>query len=412
MRAEERGEFSVMNGRTCEVGPARVAWTVMVKTMIGLIVISLGGCKESEPSRPAPPPMEVGIETVSLSTIPIEFEFLGQAEASKSVEIRARVQGFLIKQAFLDGTWVKEGEILYEIDPRQFKADVEVTKARRDQAAARLEKAERDVARLTRLIEADAGQQKNLDDAKTEQLQAKAEQANAEAQLANAELQLSYTTIKSPVTGRAGVSSRREGSLVDAGQNSYLTTVVQSDPIFVNFTISEREMLNWRTDLTAGRIKMPEHGKLTVQLTLIDGTKYPYEGVMDFFDTGIDPLTGTIRMRADFKNPATQLREEAEARELLLPGQFVKARIVGWVRPDSVTIPQRAVVQTAMGPMVLVVGDENKVAVQPVQLGGWFGDRWHVIKGLEAGKRVIVEGVQKAPPGSVVKVADVKSTPN
>jgi membrane fusion protein (multidrug efflux system) len=375
-----------------------------------VIALGLGltACKKEEAARPAPPPMEVGVETVSLSTIPVEFEFLGQAEASKSVEIRARVQGFLTKQAFLDGQWVKEGDVLYEIDPRQFKADADVAEAKLAQAEARVEKAERDVARLTRLIEADAGQQKNLDDARTERLQALAEQANAGAQLDNARLQLSYTTIKSPVTGRIGASSRREGALVDAGQNSYLTTVVQSDPIFVNFTISEREMLNWRKDVESGVLRMPQDGKLAVKLTLIDGTKYPFDGVMDFFDTGVDPLTGTIRVRAEFKNPAAKVREDADPRERLLPGQFVKARIVGWERPGSVTIPQRAVVQSAMGPMVLVVGDENKVSVQPVQLGGWFGDRWHVTKGLQPGRRVIVQGVQKAPPGSVVTVVDFK----
>lgn len=377
-----------------------------------LVIVACAGlmaCKKQEGERAAPPPMEVAVETVSLSTIPVEFEFLGQAEASKSVEIRARVQGFLIKQAFLDGQWVKEGDVLYEIDPRQFKADADVAEAKLAQAEARLEKAERDVARLTRLIEADAGQQKNLDDARTERLQANAEKANADAQLANARLQLSYTTIKSPVTGRIGASSRREGSLVDSGQNSYLTTVVQSDPIFVNFTISERELLNWRKDVEGGTLRMPQDGKLSVRLTLIDGTRYPFDGVMDFFDTGVDPVTGTVRVRAEFKNPAEKVREDAEPRERLLPGQFVKARIMGWERPGSVTIPQRAVVQSAMGPMVLLVGEENKVTVQPVQLGGWFGDRWHVTKGLDAGKRVIVQGVQKAPPGSVVKVVDLKT---
>ncbi len=352
------------------------------------------------------PPMEVSVETLATSTVPVEYEFLGQAEASRSVEIRARVQGFLTRQAFKDGGWVKEGEVLYEIDPRQFRADADIANARVTQAAARADKAERDVARLTRLLEADAGQQKNLDDAKTERLQAIAEKANADAAKANAELQLSYTVIKSPVTGRVGNSARREGALVDPSQNSYLTTVVQSDPIFVNFTISERDLLAWREDVSSGRITMPKDGKLKVQLTQIDGSKYPFEGDMNFFDTGIDPLTGTVKVRAEFKNPSQKTRQDAEERETLLPGQFLKARIVGWSRPDAVTVPQRSVLQTPSGPICLLVNAENKVAVRPLALGGWYGDRWHVMKGLKAGDRVIVDGVQKAPPGSTVKAVE------
>lgn len=374
----------------------------------GAVVLAMlaGGCNSKSSERPTPPPAEVSVETLSASTVPVEYEFLGQTQASRSIEVRARVQGFLIKQAFKDGQWVTEGETLYEIDPRQFKADEDVAKARLTQAQARLEKAERDVARLTRLIEADAGQQKNLDDAKTEGLQAKAELANAQAMLANASLQLSYTVIKAPATGRVGVSARREGALVDPGQNSYLTTVVQSDPLFVNFTISEREMLGWRDQVKAGLITMPTDGKLTVQLTLIDGSRYPHEGTMDFFDTGIDSMTGTIKVRAEFKNPTQKNKHDGEERESLLPGSFVKARIVGWERPNSVTVPQRAVIQSPTGPMVLVVDKDSKVVVQPVTLGGWNGDRWHVLKGLEAGERVVVDGVQKAHPGAVVRTVE------
>ena len=150
-----------------------------------MLALLAGGCNSKSSERPTPPPAEVSVETLSASTVPVEYEFLGQTQASRSIEVRARVQGFLIKQAFKDGQWVTEGETLYEIDPRQFKADEDVAKARLTQAQARLEKAERDVARLTRLIEADAGQQKNLDDAKTEGLQAKAELATAQAMLAN-----------------------------------------------------------------------------------------------------------------------------------------------------------------------------------------------------------------------------------
>ncbi|MFZ4576341.1 MAG: efflux RND transporter periplasmic adaptor subunit [Phycisphaerales bacterium] len=377
----------------------RVLGAALVATVLTMLV----GCERKAAERPAAPPAEVIVETTVPATLPVEYDFIGQTEASRSVEIRARVQGFLIRQAVKDGQWVKEGEILYEIDPRQFTADTDVAKAKLAQAAAREEKAERDVARLTRLLEADAGQQKNLDDAKTEKLQAVAEKANAQAQLANAELQLSYTTIKAPVSGRVGVSARREGALVDPGSNSYLNTVVQSDPIFVNFTISEREMLNWTQDVKAGRVALPTDGKLTVRVTLGDGSPYPYEGEMDFFDTSIDPSTGTQKVRAEFKNPAEVVRPGGEPRELMLPGQFVRAKIVGWERPNSITVPQRAVVQAPSGPMVLLVTADDKVAVQPVQLGGWHGDRWHVTRGLKGGERVIIDGLVRAQPGSVVR---------
>lgn len=385
----------------------------MIRLVAAGTVLACGlalGCKRTQGERPPAPPVEVVVETVRPTTVPVEFEFLGQTEASRTVEIRARVQGFLVKQAAMDGQRVEAGETLYEIEKSQFEADVAVARAKVDQARARVEKAERDSARLARLIEADAGQQRALDDAKTEELQARAERSNAEAHLANAELQLSYTTIKSPVSGRIGVSARREGALVDPGQNSYLNTVVQSDPIFVNFTISEREILKWREEVTTGKISIPKDGKLAIRLTLIDGSVYPHEGVMDFFDTAIDPATGTMRIRAEFKNPTELTHDKGEERERLIPGQFVKARIVGWERPNSVTVPQRAVLQTPNGPMVMVVRAEDKVGVQPVVLGGWHGDRWHVVKGLEAGERVVIDGVVKAHPGSVVKVVEAGVT--
>lgn len=368
-------------------------------------VIPAGGCRDRQPVAAAPPPPpEVAVVTVEPATIPVEFEYVGRTEASKTVEIRARVAGFLLERTFAEGKPVKEGDLLFKIDPRLYEADLEIARARLAQAQAQERLARMDVDRFREAAPTGATSQRELDEADTKLASAHASVNLATAEVAKAELDLSYTTVRSPVTGVIGRALKDVGTYLDAGTDSLLAVATQTDPMYVTFPVSERDWLSWREDVERGVIRTayqsadgkpvnPLHPDPPVRVALLDGTAYKEHGRLNFFDTSVDPRTGTAMARADFANAA----------EFLKPGQFVRATIYGWERPDSIVIPKRAVIQNPMGSIVMVVGADEKVEVRPVKLGSWMGDGWLIISGLEAGERVIADGFAKAPPGTVVK---------
>lgn len=388
---------------------AQVVIGVMVMASITGGLGGMGGCERKKAAAPpAGPPPEVIVHTVSASTVPMVYEFVGQTQASKTVEVRARVQGFLEKKAFDEGTHVDEGELLFKIDDRSFKADLEVVKAQLARAQAELANASRQVGRLQELQRQGATSPKELDDWETQERTARATVRLYEASVAQSQLNLSYTAIVSPLRGKVGLTMKDEGSLVDSGPNSLLTTVWQMDPIYVLFSISEREWLQWREEVAAQRVRLG--GGLTkpkVQIVLLDGTIHEAKGELDFFDATVNPQTGTATARGVFENPRpAPTAERPEPEESLKPGQFVRARIVGWERPDSLTVPKRSVLQTPTGPIVMAVNAESKVEVRPIKTGAWYGDEWIVLEGVKPGDRVIADGFMKAPPGTVVKVAE------
>lgn len=351
-----------------------------------------------EANAPAAPsePTEVQVMAVRAESVSIVPRFLGQTEAFQTVEIRARVRGFLQEQGFREGTLVKKGDLLFKIDPRQFEADLEVARAGLAMAEAQLDRAQRQLRKHQELVAKNAGTPYELDEWQTQTAVAAADVQLQRARVAQAELDLSYTTIVSPITGMIGRALKDVGSYVDDSTNSLLATVQQVDPIYVRYSVSEQEMLEWNKRIEAGEltIENPEH--IEVSLVLADGTRYPHRGFVDFVDVQIDPSTGTALVRAQFPNPEQKLR----------PGQFVHIEVEGIRRNQAVLVPQTAVMQSPAGAMVYVVSDntsERVVEVRSVELGDWNGTRWIVESGLASGDLVILDQLQKLRPGMPVR---------
>ncbi len=377
--------------------------------LLAAVSSALSGCKPKETpaaAKPTGPPPEVVVRTVKPEVVPIVYEFVGQTAASKVVEVRARVQGFIKERNFEEGKPVSEGQVLYKIDPRVFEADVEVAKATRERAKVQLGNATRQLERLQTLAQQQAATQKEIDDWQTMQLQARADLRLGEANVAIAELNLSYTSVMSPLKGKVGRTLKEVGALVDDGSNSLLTTVVQVDPMYVIFSIPEREWLQWKSDVDAKRVMLPEPAGSRLELVLLDGTRYEVPGKIDFFDANVNPQTGTATARGVFENKTLPPKPDATtSEEALKPGQFVRARILGWQRPGAIVVPQRAVIQTPNGPIVMIVNAENKVEVRPVKTGAWVKEEWLISEGLKPDDKVIVEGYSKAPPGTLVVIS-------
>lgn len=347
----------------------------------------------------APPPPEVEIITVESSSVPIQFDYVGVTQASKVVEIRARVQGFLETREFTEGSQVEAGTVLFTIDRRPFEADVQVAEAQVAQAETRVRLAEQEVERLRSVTVPGAIAQSDLDKQIAERENATAAVRLAKAQLDKAQLELSYTTVKAPITGYIGKTHKEIGSLVDAGQNSLLATVSQVDPMYVSFSVSERDLLTMRNAIDRGTLILASGEAPYIEVQLLDGSMYAHRGSIDFEDVAVSLGTGSVEMRATITNPDFALK----------PGQFVTVRIRGWVRPNTVAVPLRAVNQSPRGAYVYVVDDDNKAQMRLVEPGDWSGEQWIVNAGVSPGDRVVVEGHVKIQPG--IDVVPVPYTP-
>jgi membrane fusion protein (multidrug efflux system) len=341
------------------------------------------------------PPAEVNVVTVEPKNLPAVFEYTGQTAGSRVVEVRARVPGILQKRNFTEGEAVKQGQSLYTIDPAPFEAAVARAEADVAAAQARYEQAQRNAARLKPLLAEKAVSQKESDDALSGEAVSGADLKAARARLTEAKLNLAYTRVEAPASGMASRSERSEGSLV-SGPDVLLTTVVQLDPIWVNFGIPDNEQAQLTKDADAGRLALPKNGAFEVSIRLADGTVYAKAGKLNFSDVRISPATGTREMRAELPNPDGKLR----------PGQFVRVLLKGATRPDAVAVPQRAVLDGPQGKFVYVVNDKGSAEPRPVEAGGWSGDTWIIYGGVKPGDKVIVDGVMKIGPGAPVKVAE------
>ena len=339
------------------------------------------------------PPAQVSVMTVAPQTLPESFEYVGQTAGSREVEVRARVTGILLSRNFDEGGRVKKGQSLFTIDPAPFKVAANRAEADVAAAQARLDQAKRDVARLKPLFAQKWVSQKQYDDAVSAEAIGIAELKGAHARLAEAKLNLLYTRVESPVSGVASRALRSEGSLV-SGPDVLLTTVMQVDPIWVNFGIPDTEQARLQKEAVDGRLQLPKN--FEVELRLADGSLYAQKGRLDFADVRISPATGTREARAEIPNPDGVLR----------PGQFVRVILRGATRPNAVTVPQRAVLQGPQGKFVYVVDEKGSAQPRPVEAGAWAGDAWIISSGLQAGERVIVDGVMKIGPGAPVKIAE------
>jgi membrane fusion protein (multidrug efflux system) len=344
------------------------------------------------------PPSEVSVVVAQQQTLPVNWEYVGQTAGSREVEVRARVTGILMTRNFKEGEAVKKGQSLFTIDPKPFEAALARAVADVAAAEARLEQAKRNAARLKPLYAEKAVSQKDNDDAVSNELISAADVKAAQARLTEAKLNVEYTRVEAPISGVTTRAIPSEGTLV-SGPNVLLTSVVQVDPIWVNFGIPDNEQAQRSKDAEAGRLKLPKN--FEVELRFADGSVYPQTGRVDFSDVRVSTQTGTREARAEVPNPDRVLR----------PGQFVRVILKGAVRPNAVTVPQRAVLEGPQGKFVYIVNAESKVEPRPVDAGEWHGEQWIITKGLSAGDRVVTDGVMKLGPGAPVRVAEAAAKP-
>jgi membrane fusion protein (multidrug efflux system) len=344
------------------------------------------------------PPAEVGVVTIAPAPLALTTELPGRLAASRVAEVRARAAGIVLARTFDEGADVTEGQVLFRIDPGQLQAT-------RDSAAATVARAEATVAQAKRFADrleplvATAGiSQQDRDDAATALALAEADLAAAKAALQAARLNLAYATVTAPIAGRIGRSNVTEGALVGQAEATPLATIQQIDPMYVNLTESSADLLRQRRALADGQLQASDGGA-TVTVITEDGAEHPHPGRLLFTDITVDPNTGAVTLRAEVPNPE----------HTLLPGMFVRARLVQGVAAAAITVPQQAVTRGAAGAEVMVVGADDTVAVKQVSLGGSQGEAWIVESGLTTGDRVVVDGVQKIGPGA--KVVPVPWTP-
>ncbi len=364
---------------------------------IAIVSVLLGGCEQaaSQPQGHVPP--EVAVVAVQAQSVPATFEYVGQIAGSREVEVRARVTGIVLKRNYREGRPVAQGQSMFTIDPAPFEVAVARAEAALASAEARLAQTQRNSARLKPLFEARAASQKDYDDAVSAEQIAEAEVKTARANLAGARLNLGYTRVEAPVTGIAGRVMRSEGNYV-SGAEVLLTTVSQIDPIYVLFGVSDEERLKLAREADAGRLTLPKDGEFEVTVKLADGSVYSKAGKLNFSDVRVSGNTGTSEARAELPNPDGILR----------PGQFARVTLRGAQRPGAIMVPQRAVLEGPKGKFVYVVNSESKAEPRPVELGDWQGNSWIVTAGLNAGDKVIVDGVMKIGPGAPVTVATVE----
>ena len=331
--------------------------------------------------------------------IPMTFEYLAQTQSSQSVNIQARVSGFLEKRVYTEGDVVRAGQVLFLMDPKPLQAQVDAAQAQLNNVQAALDVAKFNLDRIKPLSEQNAMSQKDLDDANGQYLSSKANVDQARANLEAAKLNLSYATITSPITGVTGNAVVADGTYVSTS-NSQLTTVAALSPMWVTFSLSEAEALRYREDIERGTLKRPPGGQYTVEIVLADGTVFPETGRITFADPGFNSQTGTFSVRVQVANPQGLLR----------PYQFVRVRLKGASRPNAQAVPLRAVQQGPKGHFVWVVGKDNKVDMRPVTVGAWIGEDWLITGGLDPNSVVVVDGALTLTAGVTVKPQPLAAT--
>jgi len=345
------------------------------------------GCGEGTPA--APPPVDVVVADVVQRDVPITSEWIGTTQGLVDAEIRAQVSGYLMSRNYKEGSLVAQGDLLFVIDPRPYRAALENARGQLGRAHAALTKAEQDVARYTPLVKEGAVSQQELDNAIQARNAGRAAVQSAQADLDKAQLDLGFTEIRSPIAGIAGIAEAQVGDLVGPSRSEPLTVVSQMDPIQVVFSVSEREYLEYRHAHA-----VPKEGRPVVPLSLVlsDGSLYPHPGFSTVTGRAVDPKTGTIVLKGEFPNPGNMLR----------PGLYARVRAVLDTRKGALLVPQRAVQELQGTYQVAVVGADDKVEMRVVEPGPREGGFWVIDKGLSAGERVVVEGLQKVRTGVAV----------
>lgn len=371
-------------------------WYRSPSIVLAVILFSLTftGCDKEAPSAKQGVP-EVTVIKVEPKDTPVSSVFVAKTASSRRVEIRSRVEGFLERREYVEGSMVEAGQVLFVMDKKPFEAQLNAARAELAQQQARMDTALTNLNRVRPLVKKKAVAQKELDDAEGTYREAAAAVEQAKATVVQAELNLSYCTIATPVTGQSSFALLREGAYVGTG-DSLLTYVARLNPMWVEFSISENQLLKRRENLKKGLLIEPEDNNYVVEIILADGTVYPHTGRITFADASLSEATGTFLIRAEVDNAELNLR----------PGQFVRAVLKGNIRPNAIVIPQEAVQQGSKGSFVWVVDAEGKAEFRPVTVGSVDGSNWFIDSGLNAGDTVVVRGALKLRVGIPVKITD------
>lgn len=367
---------------------------LLVGLLLGLVCFV--GCGKPKQHSPAPPP-EVTVLTLTLHDVPVHQEWIGSLDGFVNAQIRAQVSGYLMSQNYKEGTFVKKGDVLFQIDPRLFDAAFDQAKAQLGIAQAQLGKTELDVKRYTPLAKENALSQEELDDAIQANLAARASVAAAQSEVERTRLNQEFAKVTSPVDGIAGVARAQIGDLVSPASGN-LTVVSTVDPIKAYMNVSEQYYLNHLAGYLNGSGQSSDD--LELELVLANGSVYPRKGKFYFLERQVEAGTGSIQVAALFPNPGNVLR----------PGQYARVRARTEIRKGVVLVPQRAVTELQGSFQVDVVGDDNKVSIRTVKVGEQIGSSWVVESGLKGGERIIVEGLQKVRADSVVNPRPVAET--
>jgi membrane fusion protein (multidrug efflux system) len=359
--------------------------------------VMLQACEPAKPAETSAPPAPVSVVTVHRSNVPITIDLPGRTSPYLVAQVRARVDGIVLKREFTEGGDVKAGQRLYQIDPAPYVAALDSANAALQKAQANLVSTAAQVERFRALLPINAISKQDYDNAVSAQGQAAADVAAGKAQVEAARINLGYTNVVSPITGRTGPSLVTQGAYVQLSAATLMTTAQQIDPIYVDLTQSSVEGLQLRRDIASGRLKVGGQNQTKVTLLLEDGTQYSMPGTLQFSDITVNQGTGSVTVRAIFPNPQS----------ILLPGMFVHARLEEGVADNAILVPQVGVTHDPQGQAsALVVAPDGKVASRPLQLRGTHGDEWIVDSGLVEGDRVIVAGLQNARLGAQVRATE------
>ena len=362
--------------------------------VLAVLACAASACGEAPPQQQPPPP-EVAVQTVEQGAVPLELTYTARTVGSREVEVRARVGGILLKRRYEEGSSVREGQPMFQIDPEPIRARIAAARAEVAVAKARFDEASRQRDRVLPLFEKNAVSQSRRDEVTSAYEVAAANLAAAESNLRTAQLDLEYSDVRAPISGLTSREMLSEGSLITTEKDSsLLTRIVQVDPLYIEFSMPESEAALLRASIAPAR-KNPTPP--VVKLVLENGEEYPESAKLTFVDNAVDTQSGTVRVRAVLPNPEAQL----------LPGQFIRARVEGVTLGNVVAIPRKAVMSSAQGRFVWLVAAGEKVEIRPVQVGRTMGNNIVVTQGLNPGDRYIVDGVLKVQPGIQVSAVSV-----
>lgn len=356
------------------------------------VAVLIGGCGKGDESF-TPPPPEVGVIEAHAEIVPITRDLVGRLSPTRASDVRARVAGVLLRRLYKEGTDVKEGQVLFQIDPAPLRAALEAAQAALAQAEANATNARILAERYRGLVQTGAISKSDMDTAEANERSTAAQVQQAKANVAVARINLGYATVRAPISGRAGQQQVTEGALVGQSEPTLLTTIEQVDPIYVNFDQPAAEIQQLRRAQAAGEVDLVEHNTGQVQLVLAGGTPYGATGTLEFSDVSVDPSTGALAYRGVIPNSDGQL----------LPGMFVNVRVTIGQLNQGYLVPQVALLRDARGPYVQVVNADDKIEQKRVTTATTRGDKWIVTAGLTDGDRIVVSGIQQAQIGAQVK---------